>query len=288
MSQNGSQTVRFAYAVAGGLLSLGAPLGLLGVRLARTGRGSGAVSLPAAIRELSADAAGYLYVGTSTAVMFGLFGYVVGRHSDRLARLSEADPLTGLANARALFRRLDTELARSRRYREPLSLLILDVDDLKSINDRFGHRVGDEALRNIGDVIRSELRETDLGARWGGDEFAVLAPSTSKEAALALAERIRAWIPRRGVARRLSGSVGVATIDPNTDRELADAAALMRVADAAMYKAKRQGRNRVVMAAPRDSAHGDNSEARANGSHSRPVNGVGLVRGRDRRRRPAR
>jgi diguanylate cyclase (GGDEF)-like protein len=232
------------------LLSAGAPAGLLGMRLARRERRPGPVSLRGAVRELAAaDSAGYIYTGASTAVAFVLFGYVLGRQADRLAALSETDALTGLTNARGLFDRLDIELARSRRYREPLALLLVDLDGLKDINDRYGHRAGDEAIRSLADVIRSQLRETDVGARWGGDEFAILAPRTSEAAALALAERIRALSPPRSVYR-LSGSVGVAAIDPKTDVQLVDSAALMRAADVAMYQAKRGGKNRVATASP--------------------------------------
>ena len=167
---------RFAYACAGGFLSAGAPLGLLAVRFARHRRDGGSMSLRGAIREVSTDPPDYLYVGTSTALAFSLFGYILGRQADRLAELSETDPLTGLSNARGLFDRLDAELGRSRRYREPLALLSVDLDGLKSINDRYGHRAGDDAICSVADVIRSELRESDVGARWGGDEFAVLAP----------------------------------------------------------------------------------------------------------------
>lgn len=237
---------RFSYACAGGLLSAGAPVGLLAVRLARDVRSSAAMSLRSALRELAADPAGYLYVGSSTAVVFALFGYMLGRQADRLATLSETDALTGLSNARGLLGRLETELARSRRYREPLALLLVDLDGLKTINDRYGHRAGDEAIRSLANVIRSELRETDVGARLGGDEFAILAPNTAKAAAFALAERIRALIPEQTAQWPLTASVGVATLDPGTERELADSATLMRTADAAMYEAKRRGRNRVV------------------------------------------
>ena len=239
---------RFAYACAGGFLSAGAPLGLLAVRLARHRRGGGSMSLGGAIREVSTDPPDYVYVGTSTALAFTLFGYVLGRQADRLAELSHTDALTGLSNARGLFDRLDAELARSVRYREPLALLLVDLDGLKGINDRYGHRAGDEAIRSLADVIRSQLRQSDIGARWGGDEFAVLAPNTSEAAALALAERIRASIPEQGARWTLSGSVGVATIDPKTDGKIVDSATLMRAADAAMYEAKRRGRNRVVVA----------------------------------------
>lgn len=241
---------RLAYACAGGLLSAGAPVGLLVVRLARRGRRWGSMSPRHVVREVVDDRPDYIYVSTSTALAFALFGYILGRQADRLAELSETDALTGLSNARGLFDRLDAELARSRRYREPLALLLVDLDGLKSINDRYGHRAGDEAIRHLADVIRSQLRHSDIGARWGGDEFAVLAPSTSKFAASALAERIRALIPEQSAPWPLSGSVGVATVDPGTDDEVVDPATLMRAADAAMYEAKRTGRNRVVIAPP--------------------------------------
>jgi diguanylate cyclase (GGDEF)-like protein len=229
------------------------------VRLARAARRAGSDVARGAIRESGADRPDYIYVGASTAVAFTIFGYVLGRQADRLAELSETDDLTGLSNARGLVDRLDAELARSRRYREPLALLLVDLDGLKSINDRYGHRAGDDAIRGVADVIRCELRESDVGARWGGDEFAVLAPSTSPVAALALAERIRALIPERSTRWPLSASVGVATLDPNTDGEITDSATLMRVADAAMYEAKRSGRNRVVVASPGQLAQGTKS-----------------------------
>jgi diguanylate cyclase (GGDEF)-like protein len=204
------------------------------------------MSVRHAVREITGDLPDYLYVGTSTAVAFALFGFFLGNQADRLADLSETDPLTGLSNARGLRDRLEAELARLQRYREPVSLLLVDLDGLKSINDQYGHKAGDEALCAIADVIRSQLRGSDLGARWGGDEFAVLAPNTAKNAALALAERIRAEIPERSGPQALSGSVGVATIDPRTEGAIADPAALMRAADGALYEAKRLGRNRVV------------------------------------------
>jgi diguanylate cyclase (GGDEF)-like protein len=203
-----------------------------------------------ATREGAADSPDYIYVGVSTAAAFTLLGYILGRQADRLAELSKTDSLTGLSNARGLFEGLDAELARSRRYREPLALLLVDLDGLKSINDRHGHRAGNEAIRSVADVIRSELRKSDVGARWGGDEFAVLAPGTSRGAASALAERIRALIPERSRGWPLTVSVGVATVDPKLDPERIDSAMLMGAADAAMYEAKRSGRDRVVVALP--------------------------------------
>lgn len=240
--------LRAAYACAGGLLSMGAPLGLCAVRLARKAPAAGSVSFRRAIREMAGHSPDYIYVGTSTAIVFALFGFVLGRQADQLANLSETDPLTGLFNARGLHGRFEIELARSRRYLEPISLLLVDLDGLKAINDRHGHRAGDEAIRGLADVIRSQLRDCDLGARVGGDEFAILAPRTPGPAATALAERIKSLIPERSV-RALSGSVGVVTVDPNTHDGRLNAAAMMSAADAAMYEAKRRGRNQVFSCA---------------------------------------
>lgn len=252
---------RFAYACAGVLLSAGAPLGLLALR--RQGRNSraGSDTYLDPVRRSGGDPRDYVYVGVSAGLMFVLFGYVLGRHADRLAELSHTDPLTGLSNVRGLIDQLDLELARSRRYREPLALLLVDLDGLKRVNDRFGHHAGDEAIRGLADVIRSELRAPDIAARWGGDEFAVVAPNTSREAAVALAERIRASIPERRAEWQLSGSFGVATLDPRAGEDVEDSATLMRAADAALYEAKRTGRNRIVVAPPRQGAGADTTDA---------------------------
>lgn len=252
---------RRLFACAGGLVSAGAPLGLLAVRLART-KPPGSCWMGSALAEIEDHLPEYIYVGTSTAVAFGVFGYIMGRHADVLAELSETDSLTGLFNARRLFDSLDAELARAKRSREPLSLLLVDLDGLKAINDRHGHAAGDAAIRALARVIRTQLREADIGARWGGDEFAVLAPATSAAAGLTLAERIRAMIPHTAAQWPLTGSVGVATVDPN-DREdhVVDAATLMRAADAALYEAKRGGRNRVVSASPHHLEGEDRSPA---------------------------
>jgi diguanylate cyclase (GGDEF)-like protein len=235
------------FACAGGVFSAGVPLGLLAMRLARRGHGR-LLSIGDAADEIRQNRPDYIYVGTSVAVAFALYGNLLGRHADQLAELSETDPLTGLSNARRLFSALDLELARVRRYRRPLALLLVDLDGLKGINDRYGHQAGDQAIRGLGDVIRSQLRSTDVGARWGGDEFAVLAPNTGEPAALALAERIRASIPTVSARWPLTGSLGVATVEPGADGDVDDAATLMRAADAALYEAKQRGRNRVVKA----------------------------------------
>jgi diguanylate cyclase (GGDEF)-like protein len=237
-----------SYACAGGMFAAGAQVGLLAVRCLQRRRLPDAPTLRSVFGELSADPAGYLYVAGSTAAAFVLFGYLTGRQADRLARLSETDPLTGLYNARGLLARLEAELARCRRYHHPVALLLVDLDGLKQINDRYGHDAGDAALVRLAEVIRSQLRETDVAARWGGDEFAILAPNTSRTSALALAERIRVRVPGQGMRGRVTASVGVAAVEPDVDGTLVDSAMLMHLADTAMYEAKRSGRNSVSAA----------------------------------------
>ena len=233
---------RFSYALTAGVLSSGAPAGLLGIRLARR---EDEVSLRRVRAEIAADRAAYMYVGAATAIIFALFGYILGRHADALAALSETDALTRLLNARGFAARLDAETKRSKRYREPLSLLFLDVDGLKAINDRHGHRAGSDALRVIGWLIASELRETDTGARWGGDEFTIIAPNTDNAEALTFAERIRLRIAHHVGEWPMTVSIGVATLDADAGKPV-DAHTLLRDADAALYEAKRRGKNSVV------------------------------------------
>jgi two-component system, cell cycle response regulator len=236
---------RFTYALTAGVLSSGAPAGLLGIRLARR---DDDVSLQKLRSEIAADGAAYVYVGGATALIFAMFGYILGRHADALAELSETDALTRLLNARGFARRIRAEIKRSKRYREPLSLLFLDLDGLKHINDRHGHRAGSEALRQVAEVIRAELRESDAGARWGGDEFTILAPNTDVAAAALFAERIRVRIAEHVGDWPLTASIGIASVDNREGAEPADPAALMRSADDAMYEAKRRGKNTVVAA----------------------------------------
>jgi diguanylate cyclase (GGDEF)-like protein len=230
---------RLIYAALAVGLALGAPVGLMIVRFARAG-----IASAAEVRgELQRDAPTYAYVTISTVVVFALFGYVLGRQADALVRLSRTDPLTGLGNPRAFEEHLRLETGRAARYGEPLSLLVVDVDGLKSINDRRGHRSGDVALQAVGRALLGGARGSDLAARVGGDEFALLAPSTPGGAATALAERIRALV----AAEQLDGltvSVGVAT----TVGHGASSTLLREAADRALYEAKRSGRDRVVTA----------------------------------------
>jgi diguanylate cyclase (GGDEF)-like protein len=204
-------------------------------------------SLRSVSREIVTDHETYIYSAASTTVGFALFGGVIGHYGDRLAELAATDPLTGLSNTRAFQERLRHELGRVARYQETLSLLLIDVDDLKRVNDYYGHAAGDEVLGSVADAIRQELREVDLGARLGGDEFGVLTPRTSKESARVLAERLRARVAK-GITAPACGrttiSIGITSLAPSRD-ERPTAASLMAAADEALYLAKREGGNRV-------------------------------------------
>jgi diguanylate cyclase (GGDEF)-like protein len=221
----------------GAVLALGAPGGLLVTRSAI----AGAFPSPAWVfAELSRDVPGYLYLLVSTTVVFAVLGRILGRAEDRLAARATTDVLTQLSNRRHYESRLAEEVARASRYGTPLSLLLLDVDGLKKINDQGGHVAGDTALRAVGEGLRKTCRRSDTPARTGGDEFAVIAPMTRASEALELANRIRAGLARIPGAPTVS--IGVA------DTETAGPAGMQAAADRALYAAKSSGRDRAVLA----------------------------------------
>ncbi len=163
--------------------------------------------------------------------------------------LSITDALTGAANRRALFTRLETELARAVRFGTPLSLLMVDIDHFKHLNDMQGHRVGDEVLQQVCEVLRSATRKVDLLARYGGEEFMLLLPGVAKSEALEVAEKLRRGINDAPIEAGRSQphgcvtvSIGVAVV--KDDAETIEAA--VDAADAALYASKRGGRNRVT------------------------------------------
>jgi diguanylate cyclase (GGDEF)-like protein len=229
---------RFTYLAAGVVLAAGAPLGLAALKLVVGAE----CSLAAASRVVHQDLPAFAYVTVSTAAVFAAFGYVLGRQADALLALARSDALTGLHNRRAFDERLVAEVAHAGRYRSPLSLLVADLDGLKVINDAGGHQAGNVALQVVADALRRDSRRTDLAARIGGDEFAMIATDTAADEALAIGDRIRRVVAEHRA--RVTVSVGVATLD--VDRP--DAGELLRAADAALYEAKRRGRNRVVAA----------------------------------------
>jgi diguanylate cyclase (GGDEF)-like protein len=166
--------------------------------------------------------------------------------------LAITDPLTGLFNRRRFADVLKREFAVTRRYRNTLSCLLLDIDHFKQVNDRFGHDAGDQVLKEVARRIVAGLREVDLAARYGGEEFAILLPHTSKTDAKIVAERLLSNLRKQpftfGSERVLiTASVGCAG---NTDVTTGQADDLVKAADLALYEAKNGGRNAVVMYRP--------------------------------------
>lgn len=170
--------------------------------------------------------------------------------TEELKKISITDSLTGLLNRRYFQERVSEEIERSRRHHLPLSLIMMDIDNFKSVNDTYGHPVGDEALKITARAIRNCVRTIDVAARYGGEEFTVILPQTAKSDATAIAERIcsevgRLDFPFEQAARKLTFSVslGLATF-PEDAESLDD---LIRNTDIALYRAKAQGKNRVVV-----------------------------------------
>jgi diguanylate cyclase (GGDEF)-like protein len=231
------------FGALGGMLAVGAPVGLLAVRLLEQ---RPLRPIRQSRRNLAEDRLAYTYLGLATAVAFTTFGFALGRLADRLEALADRDPLTGLHNARRFREQLKSDAARAGRYKQPLSLLLIDVDGLKALNDSRGHAAGDAALRHAGSCISGALRRSDFGSRWGGDEFGVIAPQTTRPQAHALAARLL----DQASAHRPAGlmttiSIGVGTLGPVDAPGPGDEEALFAAADAALYDAKRAGGNTV-------------------------------------------
>src|SRR5690348_4872051 len=154
------------------------------------------------------------------------------------------DHLTGLANRRRFERQLEREVGRVERFAHPFTLLMLDIDNFKKLNDTFGHDAGDDAIRRLSRVLREGTRGIDLAARIGGEEFAVLLVETNQQAAMEVAERLRLAIRSLKIpsGEQVTASFGVAECP--TDAQTA--AGILKAADVALYEAKREGRDRVV------------------------------------------
>lgn len=191
----------------------------------------------------------------------GIFAFLVGQlalhttsNVKNLAILqheSITDALTGLKNRRYFDQRMCEEVALSKRYKLPLTLMLLDVDYFKRINDVYGHKIGDEVLKNLSVVILEIVRDSDVVARYGGEEIAIITPNTSKKEAELLAERLRYVIEQTTIATveatqevvQVTISIGICSLSAViTDKE-----ALLEEADQALYLAKKYGRNRVVL-----------------------------------------
>jgi diguanylate cyclase (GGDEF)-like protein len=213
----------------------------------------------------------------------GVAGVIVVNHDiterkhleEQLRTLVDRDPLTGAWNRRALFEFLSGEIARARRHRTPLAVVMFDIDHFKRVNDRYGHQAGDAVLARLAEVVRAELRGGDRLVRYGGEEFLVIAPGIGLKQAAALASRLRRMVAatRFEALPRITCSFGACAYEKD-----ADADALIRRVDDLLYAAKQAGRNRVV------AAHAAKAKRAAPAKPSRASRKRGTTRGRPTRR----
>lgn len=220
------------------VLALGATVGYLVAGYA----GSGAPTPPQVVM---------LAVNLTVLYLLAGIGSFVGREQrrsrDAALRLSAVDALTGLFNRTFFFAALEREIARSERSGRGFCLIMLDLDELKAVNDRHGHHAGDAVLRAVSETVKSGIRRIDVAARYGGDEFVALLPETDPTGGWVLAEKIRLGVAEASIAGiEMRPTVSVGVVSYPTDGRTADA--LMLSADRAMYVSKRGGKNRVARA----------------------------------------
>ncbi|OOY85378.1 hypothetical protein BOW14_10485 [Solemya velum gill symbiont] len=178
---------------------------------------------------------------------FNLLMSELNQRQKQLQEQARTDPLTGINNRRQFYRLGEPEVDRSHRYGRPLSLLILDADHFKQVNDTYGHGVGDHILIALATGLEQSLRSSDIPARFGGEEFVVLMPETPSDTANEIAERLRAMVAERivvtstGERVSVTISIGVSSLQP----EDTDLDQMIKRADRALYRAKEAGRNRV-------------------------------------------
>ena len=168
------------------------------------------------------------------------------REAEDFARAAVMDPVSGLFNRRHFHERLEEELDRARRHNTTVALLMIDIDNFKGINDRFGHLAGDLVIRSVGDILKRSVRKFDLCTRFGGEEFAIVMPGSGAESSASVAERIRQRIETFRPTEteladlRVTASIGMAVSEGASGREL------IARADQALYEAKEAGKNRLV------------------------------------------
>jgi len=273
---------KLLYPWVGALLAQGAPLGLLWTRAYEDQKSTSLLDALALLdpsrsgwlmQEFTHDRTAYLYLILSSTSLLMLLGFLLGMQEDRLRLLATTDALTGLMNRRHFTVNLRQELERAKRYKTPLSLLVIDLDWLKAINDGHGHTAGDRAIAAVASTLHEGLRSTDFSARYAGDEFAALLPETTAQEALGLAKRVSLKVAELALGPQgasLSVSIGVADLATCGAPTAED---LFMAADDALYRAKAAGRNHVVAANAEPHALFDSDDA-LHGEDTPPVRGA--------------
>lgn len=198
----------------------------------------------------------YLYLTVSTTAVFALFGYALGGLISKTRMLADSDSLTGLLNQTTFFRIAEAHFELARRRGDDAALIVIDLDEFKSINDQNNHLFGSFVIAEVGRILTEVCRKADVVARFGGDEFMVFLPSTDQGGAVKLAQRLHQEIRTQTFSQppfstRLTASVGVSHLrctQKSTLRELVEAA------DAMVYRAKRAGRDQVASQSIADTA----------------------------------
>lgn len=233
------RTNRWKRSVQGALLGFGGPLGWLALQLLAGHPVAG---------QLGSQVGLYAYMLLGTVLAFGLFGFRIGTDEDALRYESVTDALTGLKNVRYFKERINEEMKRARRGGNHFSLLIMDIDHFKRVNDKHGHPAGDKILHFLAGILASKVRTQDVVARVGGEEFAVMLPDTPPEKAMELAQRLRKAVEKSHFkvsetqVLRVTISVGLASAVASRATK---AEGYYASADRALFQAKHHGRNRV-------------------------------------------
>lgn len=188
-----------------------------------------------------------LVVALPTAYLMGTMGHKLSKVQTTLRRLAETDELTGLTNRRSFFAQASDQLDEAAASESPISLLVIDADYFKQLNDTYGHATGDAALKFISEKLEASIRRSDLACRLGGEEFAILLPGVYEDQALPMAERILSRISAQPMVHdskiiEMSVSCGIADTSVSYDMT-----ALFKAADDALYAAKDAGRNRAIL-----------------------------------------
>ncbi|OUR74604.1 hypothetical protein A9Q78_00265 [Methylophaga sp. 41_12_T18] len=188
-----------------------------------------------------------IFLLTSSGISY-FYSYALKQHQQTLTALANIDPLTGLYNRRHLIRVAENEIHNQPRTNNPLSLILIDIDKFKTVNDTYGHDAGDVVLKNLADIISANIRPLNVASRWGGEEFVILLPNTNAKDAKIVAERLRNSVEKSVVVYENTEINVTITLGCTTSTDNNSLNELLLAADTALYKGKEQGRNQTVTA----------------------------------------